>query len=95
MASSKEYRQKAVDQLKDWEAKIGVLEGKTRQVLTDARTGLGAQVQSLRVQEKALEERFAEFKDRGEEGWESLKGGLDKAAASLKTALDKALSRFK
>jgi chromosome segregation ATPase len=95
MASSREYRQKLEDQLKDWDAKIGVLEGKTKQVLAEARTGLSTQVQSLRAQEKVLEEKFAELKDRGEEGWENLKGGVDKAASSLKSALDKALSQFR
>lgn len=95
MASSSEYRRKLAEQLKEWDAKIGVLEGKTKQTLADAKTGLGEQVRSLRAQEQVLEQKVAELKDRGEEGWESLKGGVDKAATSLKTALDKTLSHFR
>jgi hypothetical protein len=82
------YREKLDAQLKEWKAKIDLLEAKTASVSSDAKNELIKEIEDLR-------RRWNELQKTGGETWDKMKGGLEKATVELKEKLDKVLSRFK
>ena len=88
------YRQKMEAQIKEWKAKIDELETRAGKVTAEARDEYHRFMERLRAYQKELPGKLNEMKHASGEAWESLKSGMEKAAADLGDALKEARSKF-
>jgi hypothetical protein len=95
MDIKKAYQEKFEAQLREWKAKIEVLEAKAAKATAEAKIELIKEVEDLRRKKIALQAKFDELQHAGGEAWDTLKGGVEKAASELKSALERAISRFR
>ncbi len=82
------YRQKLEARLKEWDATINVLEARAQEAVADARIAYRRQMKKLLSGEKKLV-------GLGHGAWRSVRGSAGKAASSLKSVAEKAISGFK
>jgi dsDNA-specific endonuclease/ATPase MutS2 len=95
MEKMEEYRQKLEAQLKEWKAKIELLEDKAAKATGETRAELLRAVDELRREKGVVKDKMNELQKESGVVWEQMKERVDKAASELKSALDKVLSRFK
>jgi hypothetical protein len=95
MEEKSAYQDKYEAKLKEWKAKIIQLEARAEQAKADAKIEYQDQIKILRGKEKAARSKLEEIKKSGSGAWKDLRAGLDKAGDELKSALDKAASKFK
>jgi rubrerythrin len=89
------YREKLEAQLKDWKAKIEMLEEKAAKATGETKTELLRAIGELRQKKEAVKEKWTRLQKESGAAWDKMREGLDKAAVELKNALDKVVSRFK
>ncbi len=89
------YARKIQAQLDEWDAEIRKLKARAERGEADARLEIGKQIETLRRKRNRVGDRLAEFEAAGDDAWEDLKGGLEAATASLRSALESAGARFK
>ncbi len=89
------FREKLEAQLKEWNAKIELLKSKAENARADARIEYSEDMEKLKARRDALKSKLAQLQSAGGEALESARKGAEKAAADLKNALDRAMSRFK
>jgi chromosome segregation ATPase len=95
MEKMEEYRQKLEAQLKEWKAKIELLEDKAARATGETKTELLRAIDELRQKKGVVKDKLSELQKESGVVWEQMKERVDKAASDLKSALDKVLSRFK
>lgn len=95
MDTKEEYRKKLEEQLKEWKEKIETLETKAVHLTAGAKSQLTREIDELLQKKEVLKEKWSALQKASGEEWESMKGGLDKASAELKSALDRVASHFK
>lgn len=95
MEKMEEYRQKLEAQLKEWKAKIELLEDKAAKATGETRADLVRAIDELRQKKGVVRDKLNELQKESGVVWEQMKERVDKAASELKSALDKVLSRFK
>lgn len=95
MDTKEEYRKKLEEQLKEWKEKIETLETKAVHLTAGAKSQLTREIDELLQKKEVLKEKWNALQKTSGEEWESMKGGLDKASAELKSALDRVASHFK
>ena len=88
------YRQKMEAQIKEWKAKIDELEARAGKITAEARGEFHRLMERLRAYQTELPGKLSEMKNASGEAWESLKSGVEKAAADLGDALKEARSKF-
>jgi hypothetical protein len=89
------YRVKFEAQLKEWKAKIEMLENKAAEASGETRTELMRVIGDLRQKKDLVKEKLTELQKESSAAWDMMKDGLEKAASEFKSALDKVVSRFK
>jgi coproporphyrinogen III oxidase len=89
------FREKLETQLKEWKAKIEMLEDKAAKATGETRAELTKAIGELRQKKEVVKEKWKKLEKEGGATWETMKEGVEKSAAELKTALDKIVSRFK
>ena len=95
MEKMEEYRQKLETQLKEWKAKIELLEDKAAKATGETKTDLMGAIGELRQKKEVVKEKMNELQKETGVVWDQMKERVDKAASELKSALDKVVSRFK
>jgi nucleotide-binding universal stress UspA family protein len=95
LKKKKEYQEKIEAQLKEWEPKIEALKAKADSAKSDAQTIYKEQIENLRQKQDAARGKLKELKDSGEEAWEEVKGGVDKAIEDIKEAFSRAKAKFR
>jgi len=95
MDKKKEYLDKVEAQLKEWKAMIDRLEARTSMVSSETKADLLKEIEELRRKKLVVKEKWSDMQKTGGEVLDTLKEGVEKAAAELKQALDKVISRFK
>lgn len=95
MDKKEEYRERLEAQLKEWKAKIDRLEARTSMVSSETKADLMKAIEELRGKKMIVKDKYSELQKAGGEVWDTTKEGVEKAAAELKHALDKVVSRFK
>ena len=95
MDKKEEYRKKLEAQLKEWKAKIDTLEAKGAKLTAEAKTELMREIGELRKRKGIVKEKWNELQKAGGDSWDTMKVGVEKAAAELKGAMDRVISRFK
>jgi hypothetical protein len=89
------YREKLEVQLKEWKAKIEMLEKKVTEVSGETKTELMKSIGELRQKKEVVKEKLNELQKVSSAAWDTMKEGLEKASSEFKSALDKVVSRFK
>lgn len=89
------YREKLEAQLKEWKAKLEMLEDKAAKATGETKTELMRAIGELRQKKEVVKEKWNELQKESSAAWDTMKEGLEKAASELKSALDKVVSRFK
>ena len=89
------YREKLEAQLKEWKAKIEMLEKKAAEASGETKTELMRAIGELRQKNGLVKEKWAELQKESSAAWDTMKEGLEKAASEFKSTLNKVVSRFK
>ena len=89
------YREKIESQLKEWKAKIDMLESKVSTLSSEAKTTLMKEIEELRGKKTVVKEKLSELQKTGEDTWDKMMGGVEKSAEELKKAVEKVVARFK
>ena len=95
MEEKKAYQEKYEAKLKEWKARIQLLEAKAEQVKAESKIEYQNMVQELKAKQQAMHGKLDELKASGESAWKEMRSGLEKAKDELKGALDRAVDRFK
>ena len=95
MESKDEYKAKIDEQLKEWSIKIAGLKIKAELAEAHMKIEYLKQVEALHVMKEKAQVKLEELKIAGDETWETLKTGLEKAASELKDSINSAIDRFK
>ena len=95
MESKDLYKAKIDAQLKEWSTKIADLKAKAELAEANAKVGYLKQVEDLRAKKEETEARLDELNKAGDEAWEALKSGVEKAASNLKDSFKEAAAKFK
>ena len=89
------YREKLDIRIKEWKAKIDLLEARATSVSSDAKHELIKEIEDLRRRKAVVKDKWNELQKTGGETWDKMKDGLEKTSVDLKEKLDKVLLRFK
>lgn len=95
MEKTNVYREKLEAQLREWKAKIEMLEEKAAKATGETRAELLRAIGELRQKKEMVKEKWAVLQKESGAAWDKMREGLDRAVSELKDALDKAISRFK
>jgi SMC interacting uncharacterized protein involved in chromosome segregation len=90
-----EYREKLEAQFKEWKAKIESLEARGAKFTSESKTEFMREIEELRQKKGIVREKWNELQRVSGDSWDSMKEGVEKAAAELKGALERVISRFK
>ena len=91
--SAKEtYVKKLEDELKQWDARIDILQADADKVKEEHREHYKKDVDEILSLKKEAKKVLQKLKKTGDEEWEELKDGADKAWKDLEGAIEKALS---
>jgi hypothetical protein len=71
------------------------LEAKARQSEADARVKIEAQIETLKKKRASARDDLNRLQQAGENAWEDLKAGVEKAANAFGDAIRDAKARFK
>jgi predicted ATP-binding protein involved in virulence len=91
----KAYEEKFDAQLKEWGAQIALLKAKADNAKADAKIEYYKTIEALQHKQNDAKAKLLELKTAGDEAWEDLKKGAEKAWTEVKTAYHDASSRFK
>lgn len=89
------YKQKMAAQLKEWGAKIDLLEAKAGNVTADLKIKHAEKLHELRAKQRAVSDKMHEMEKAGGEAWEQVKKTADKLWDDLKSGVADAQSKFK
>ena len=91
--SSKEnYVEKLEDELKQWEAKIDILQADADKVKEEHKEQYKKDIDEILSLKKEAKKILQKLKKMSDDEWEELKEGADKAWKDLESAIEKALS---
>jgi len=95
MDKKDEYREKLEAQLKEWKAKIEMLETRGAKFSSETKTDLMREIEELRHKKGIVKDKWNELQKASSDSWDTMKVGVEKVVAELKTALERVLTRFK
>lgn len=91
----KAFIEKLVGRIRQWENEIDKLEAKAQEAEAELKVEYGRQIEELRSQKKAMEEKLEKLEQAGDAAWQELKGSLETALNNMDNALRSALEKFK
>jgi hypothetical protein len=94
MESKDAYKAKIDAQLKEWSIKIADLKGKAELVESNVKVEYLKQVDAMRAKKEETQAKLEELKKAGDDAWETLKAGVEKAASELKDSINSAISKL-
>lgn len=94
MNMKKAYEQKLQAQLDEFGAEISKLQAKADQASADARLEYHKQIEELHTMQREAGNKLAQLKESGDDAWEDLKAGIDRAWTSLGSSVKSAAARF-
>lgn len=95
MGMKEAYQQMMEARLAEWGTRINELKAKADKAEAQAKVEYYKQIDALRNQQAAVQEKLRGLKDAGEGAWEDLKAGLEKAWDDLQTSIETAISKVK
>lgn len=91
----KAYEEKLDAQLKEWNAQIALLKAQAENAKADAKIDYYKAIEALEDKQNKAKTKLQELQAAGDEAWEAVKTGAEKAWAEVKIAYHDAASRFK
>jgi len=91
----KAYEEELDAQLKEWDAEIALLKAKAENAKSDAKIDEYKTIEALEHKQDKAKTKLQELKTSGDEAWEAVKGGAERAWTEVKTAYHDAVSKFK
>lgn len=95
MGKKQEYEQKMAAQLREWKAQIDLLKAKAEKAGAEQKVAYHEQIENLRKHERKARERLDDLRDAGEDAWEHLVDGLERAGRDLKSAFERATEKIR
>jgi hypothetical protein len=90
----KSFLQTMSEQLLAWDSQVEELKKKVNHAKGEAKEEYKKQIKELTAQQEALQLKIQELNKAGDEAWEVLKNGVEKAATDLKKTFQNAFSKF-
>jgi small-conductance mechanosensitive channel len=94
MGTKEAYQEKIEAQIKEWSAKLKEYKAKADQAGADAKVQMHQQMENLRTQKEAAQQKLNEIKASSGESWEALKTGSEKILGEMKKTWDEMKSKF-
>ncbi len=95
MDDKKLYQQKKQAQLDEWKAEIAILKAKASKASAEVQLEMNKQITTLEAKITENKSKLAELAKASEEGWDSVKDGVESAWDTMKSAVRDAASKFK
>ena len=95
MKNKEAYIQKLHAKIDEWNADIDKLRAKADQAEADAKIEYQKQIEALIDKRDDVEKKVSEIGRSGEDAWQDLKAGIDRAWEAMNEAIKSATSRFK
>lgn len=95
MESKDAYKEKIDEQLKEWSIKLADLKTKAEFAEANVKVEYLKQLELLSARKEKAQAKLEELKIAGDEAWESLTTGVEKAVSELKDAINSAIAKFK
>ena len=95
MTTREAYVKRLRDELERWNAELVKLEAKAKEPLVGIKDAYEMQLKELREHRKAMHEMMTEIQKSGDQTWDRLRVGSDKAWKAMEESLKKARSIFK
>ena len=95
MSTKEAYRQKLQTQWDEWKAEIDTLKAKAAKAEAEAQITYNKQIEEPKAKQEEIKEKLEELRQAGEDTWENLKGGIEKAWHKVGDVVSSAVSRFK
>lgn len=95
MSMKDTYVKKLQSKLDEWNAEIDKLKAKADVKEADARQEYYKQIDELKSMKEGVRKKLDELSEAGDDAWEDLKAGADRAWESASRAFSSAMSRFK
>lgn len=95
VATKEAYQKKLEAQLTEWDRQLDQLMVKVKKAGVEARTKVEDELAGLKSKRVAVQKRLDELRNHGEDAWEDLKGGIEKAWDDISDTLGKVVARFK
>lgn len=95
MSTKEAYMQKLRAQLDEWDAEMQKLKAKALKAKADLKIDYNEDIENMRAKREAARKKLDELGHSGDEAWEDLKEGIEKAWIDLGGAIKSAVSRFK
>ena len=91
----KEYKQKLIEKINEWDAKIDELEAQSGQAQTEAKQRYRETISDLRRRRDELKKRLEDVSEGSEAAWKEIRSGLDSALDDLAGSVKRAREAFK
>jgi hypothetical protein len=95
MDKKEEYQKRVEAQLKEWKTKIEMLEARGAKFTAETKAELLKDIGELRQKRTLVNEKWNALQSVSGESWDTMKDGVERAAAELKSAMERVKSRFK
>lgn len=94
MSNKEAYKQKVRAQLDEWKAEADKLRAKIKKNQADKKIDSSKYLDELKVKQQEARAKLKQLEDSGEDAWEDIKSGLEKATSELKSSFQKARAKF-
>ncbi len=94
MSNKEAYKQKIRAQLDEWKAEADKLRARIKKKQADGKIDSSNYLDELKVKQQEARAKLKQLEDSGEDAWEDIKSGLEKATAELKESYQKARAKF-
>lgn len=94
MANREAYKEKIRAQLDEWKAEADKLRAKMRQKQAESKIDTSKYLDEIKKNRKRVKAKLEELEDAGEDAWDDIKAGLEKATSELKESFSKARKKF-
>ena len=91
----KAYEEQLDAKVKEWNAQIALLKAKAENAKAGVKIDYYKTIEKLEHKQNMAKTKLQELKTSGDEAWEVVKAGAEKAWGEVKTALHDAVEKFK
>ena len=94
MGLKEAYQEKVEAQIKEWTARLQEYKAKADKASAEAKIQMYQQIDRLRAQKEAAQQKLTEIKAASGDSWEALKAGSEKALEEMKKTWETMKSKF-
>ncbi|MFZ5449509.1 MAG: coiled coil domain-containing protein [Thermodesulfobacteriota bacterium] len=95
MGLKEAYQEKIEAQIKEWTARVQEYKAKADKASADIKIQMYQQIDRLRAQKEAAQQKLDEIKAASGDSWETLKAGSEKALDEVRKTWETLISKFK